>query len=197
MTGMASALLVNGGFEIGDFTGWTVNVPHGASAGVVANHTGWGGTFYTPVEGSWFALLKTDGPATYTTARQSLSLPAGGWFSGHAAFDWRDYDPYNDVAYVKIYDGSMALVATPWSESGVGHPDYWDGPWTPWSWTATAPDTYTLELGVANIGDSVLDSYGLFDANVGVIPEPTTMLLLGLGLVGLSGLGRKKIFKRG
>lgn len=52
--------------------------------------------------------------------------------------------------------------------------------------------------GVFIFGDYLdgLDTTFLDNVNVSPIPEPTTMLLFGAGLIGLAGLGRKKIFRK-
>lgn len=183
-TGHVQAAIVNGGFETGDFTGWTVTIPSGGEALVVTDHVGDNSSTYLPVEGTYFARLKTDGSGSSTTIKQTVLVGAGERLFGWAAFDYQDYDPYNDYAYVQILDALGSVIATPWAEYGLDHPNYWDGPWTFWSWTSSVSQTVTVVLGIANEGDDQCDSYALFDG-VGVVPEPSPFLVWsGLGPIG-------------
>ena len=186
----ASALPINMSFELGT-TGWTVT-PNGGVVQVVGSHNGDQGVTYLPQHGSSFALVLTGNAGTEgATLRQDFTVNDGDIVAGAAAFDARDYLPFDDFAWVRIYDSEGAQFLEPWTSSVSLVGDYGDGPWTRWEWTVGAGEggSYTLEYGIINVGDSAFDSYATFDA----VPEPGTLLLLGSGLTGLAMRRRRKI----
>jgi hypothetical protein len=56
-------------------------------------------------------------------------------------------------------------------------------------------DDFTLDVEVGAAGYLYLEKAALYGDYCSV-PEPASMLLLGFGLLGLVGIGRKKIFKK-
>jgi len=190
----ASAELINPGFETGTTAGWVETIPPGGEISVVSEYHGDLGLLYLPVGGSYFALLKTDGPGSRTLLSQAVALSAGETLTGWAAFDARDYFPYNDSAAVQILDSLNNIIATPWSADVATVGDFADAPWTEWMWTATGAGTYTLRYEVSNALDGFWDSQALFDVS-SPVPEPGSLMLLGSGLMGLALWRRRRTGK--
>ena len=198
--GNIQAGLTNGSFETGNLTGWTTILPVGASASAVTGHSepvppATGTTSWAPADGSYFALLKTDGPGSLSQLYQSFYATAGANISLDYFWDSMDYVPFDDSAEGVILAGigtSGPVVATLFSHNINSDPaDYWGTPWTNVSHTFAVSGAYTLLITNTNGLDSILDSYVGID-NVNVIPAPGAILLGGIGLGFASWLRRRK-----
>ena len=171
--------LTNPGFETGTLDGWVLNIPTGGYAVATGQYDSSGPddpwnpddpwlppgllamsvpSQYLPVEGEYFALLKTDGPGSYTTISQEFNVRAGDVISGWAFFDAQDYWPYDDNAQVVLRSGGTT-VATLFDSSVSVVGDYGRTPWTYWEHEFHASGEYVMEARVANSGDDILDSH--------------------------------------
>jgi hypothetical protein len=181
--GVASAGLVNPGFETGNFTGWTVN--DSTLTGVVTGATTYQGYPIAPKAGTYFASAKAGlGVDVPTTISQTVSLAAGETVQGWAKYAAHDYYPFNDYAYVSV-NGSNVWYADTASVGDYGFTD-----WDLWSFTAPVAGSYTFVYAVVNAIDNALSSYAYFDA--AAAPIPGTVWLLGSAFVYLASRRRRK-----
>jgi hypothetical protein len=199
---IASADVTNGGFESGDFTGWS-------TIGVTSIETAAYGA--GPTEGSYQALvISEDGSlVSDSTIETFLGLAAGtldGLIAADATagsaikqtitvsagdmltFDWNFLTDemvggsIPDFTFVSIVSGTSEILADVTSSTFVSSdtPFSNETGFTMFPYTFPTSGTFTLGFGVMHATDNEVDS-GLLLDNVTIIPEPATMALLGLG----------------
>src|SRR5215208_140366 len=146
---LAASSLVNGNFETGDLTGWSVDTTYDGNARAVTSFEYWVKTYcepecypeyMTPREGSSFALLTSAGqPPRVTSISQPFEASNGDKVSGWAFF--RTYTDYYDLIVYGAGDDKAQVVITNDSETTVATPfedrvswGYWRQTYPGWSY---------------------------------------------------------------
>jgi hypothetical protein len=169
----ASANLVtNGGFETGDFTGWTVNGVIGSNINVVGTvggvspHSGNFQAIFSPGTGSvGISQTLTTTPSTiYTVDFWAATGPNVG---GSLSVNWG-----GSTVFSHVFPGATGYTEFTFNE------------------TASSAST-DLSFVYSNSGILFLDDISVNPAGVGVPDGGSTLPLLGCALLGLAALRRK------
>ncbi len=220
---MASAsqadLLVNGDFETGDFTGWSVNTEPGTN-GLMSIATP--GTT-TPVsgqptvlgagQGNWYAVTDQGGPGTYSLTQTftvpgpvpqvilSFDLFVNNWHTTDIV-DLSRLDAVSGgpLQYARVdilangsgpFETGAGVLATYYAGS-----DGISGPYAPTPYsidiTGIVGGGGTFILRFAEADNQMIFNMGVDNAGIVTVPEPGTFALLGLGAVGFALYRRRK-----
>lgn len=177
VVGSAQALPINGGFETGNLTAWNY-------AGDVSVDTSFtiGGTVYNPTEGNYLAKLGS-------------TAASGVWFDDLLIMDSFDVimTPYSSFsAWVLAVTGDGTENEFTFNV----YNDSADSPTLDLSFlTFNVPEDWCVTIyGVGvDLGNTIFvdNVSGRPCPGTTPVPEPSTMLLLGSGLLGLLGFRRK------
>jgi hypothetical protein len=213
--GFADQLIQNGGFETGTLAGWTVTnqaggsgswfAASGTTAPLSGEHTA------GPASGSNYALSDQTGPGAHSLI-QSFTLTGGSAVLSFDMFvnDW-DGGPYcgNGLSYTSgTAECGRVDILTPTAsafDTGAGVVEnLYKGADSPlgtshgytlytFDLSGLAPGTYQLRFAEAD--NQNFFNMGVDNVSLVTTPEPTSLLLVGTGLLSAVGVARRKLVR--
>jgi PEP-CTERM motif len=216
----AGQIIVNGGFETGNFAGWHANVQSGSNGNLFVVPNGSTAPISgelmqsNPGGGNFVALSSQGGPGSYSLT-QSFTLPfatdvmvsydfVANSYAAFASTDPnRDYTVSpNQNAEVDILTGGanpftvvpsdiITTLYGPGIDSGAN-----PNPWTHYSFDLGVMAAGTYQIRFAETDNQLFFNMGVdnvvVDAAGVTVPEPVTIALFGAGLAGIGSLRRRR-----
>jgi hypothetical protein len=168
----AQNLVQNGSFETGDFTSWNVNGLEEVVTGPFAAYSG-------AQDGSWYSVWGNVGGDG--SISQTISDTAGSHYN--LSF-WFASVGDNPSDFSVSWDNTVLLSLTN-PNTGSTYTQF------SFNVTGTGSDTLTF-TGGDDPAWMALDNISVTPVT-GSTPEPSSILLLGTGILGLGGIARRKL----